>query len=281
MSAQSGLLVLGIVLAKFLNPTILGQYGVGIVALIFIQSTAGLGIGRLIAAWRDDPAVIAPTALTISVLAGGIIYGGIYALAPAFTTAMGAPETAAMVRLLALTAVIRGAAAVPWGVLQRRAPTSRIIADHAGNWVGVTLTVGLSVSQFGLISLAVGSIAGCLISTGLLAAMAPEAIRVGFSRNQVSRLLRAALPFAVSGALLCAIGVTDLMVVGHLLQARLLGTYLLALCCASWPVITLSQPVRSMMTVALTRFQRSPKIADSTFRSLVRLLACLTVPAAS
>ena len=278
-SVQFGMLVIVLVLARIVSPDRLGEFGVGIVALIAIRSLAGLGMGDAIADWHGDPAELTPTAMTMSLLASGVVGMVWYVAAPAFATAMGAPEAAHVLRLLALTAVISGAAVVPRAMLQRRAPGSRAIIDQAGNWLGAAVTVGLAVGRFGLSSLAAGAIAGCALSVVLFAAFTPKALRVGFGRQQAAELLRPALSSALSTGLVCAIMIADLVTVGLVLHVQKLGLYLLALCCASWPVTTLSHPVYDMAAASLARFRRSPKIASSIFRSSARLLASVVVPA--
>jgi PST family polysaccharide transporter len=278
LSASFGALLIVLVLARMVSPPDLGVFGVSFVAFLAVRAIAGLGIGRAIAGCRVDPEEIAPTGMTISVAVGVLVCAGLYVAAPAFAAFMGAPPAASAVRLLGLTAVITGITAVPRGMLQRRAPGSRVMVDQAGNWIGAAVTLGLVAGRFGVTSLALGALAGSLTSAGLFVALAPGSVRIGLSRRHAADLLRAALPFAVSSALMCAVATADLVVVGHLLRARPLGLYLLALCCASWPINMLSQPVRDMMPGALARFQRSPKLAASVFRSSARLLAWVTVP---
>ena len=278
-SVQFGALVIVLVLARIVSPGTLGVFGVGIVALIAIRSLAGFGVGGAIADWQGDPAELTPTAMTISVLASGVVGVVWYVAAPAFAAAMGAPEAAHMLRLLALTAVICGVAAVPRAMLQRRAPDSRIFIDQTGNWLGAAVTVGLACARFGLPSLAVGAIAGCALPAVLFVAWTPKAVRAGFRPRQAAELLRPALSSALSAGLVCAIMIADLVVVGVVLHVQRLGLYLLALCVASWPVTTLAHPVNDMAVASLARFRRSPKIAGSIFRSSARLLASVVVPA--
>jgi O-antigen/teichoic acid export membrane protein len=278
VSARFGTVVIVLALARMVPPSDLGAFAVAIVALLVVRAVAGLGVSRAIEEWRGDPQEIAPTAMTISLAAGLASYVGCYVAAPAFAAAMGAPAAARAVRLLVLSTVICGAAAGPRGVLQRRAPRSRVMVDQAGNWVGVAVTVALAAARLGPMSLALGAIAGSLLSAGLFAGLAPGSVRIGFSRHMAAELLRAALPFAASSTLICAITSADLVVIGRLLHPRLLGFYVLALCCASWPAALLSQPVRQAAPAALARFRRSPKIAGSVFASSARLLASLTLP---
>jgi O-antigen/teichoic acid export membrane protein len=277
-SAHSGVLVMGLVLARWTSPVGLGEFGVGVVALILIRGTAGLGMGSVIAGWRGDPAEIAPTAMAISLGIGGAVSAAVYAAAHAFAAEMSAPGAAGMVRLLAPSALICGAAVVPRSMMRRRTPNFCAVIDQVGNWSCVAVTIGLTARGFGPASLAVGAMAGCLFSGGLFIVMAPKAARVSLNRRRTTELLRSLPLPATSKALMCVTAVADLVVVGHLLHARMLGLYLLALCCASWPIGVLSQQISDMTAVSLARFARSPKIAGSIFRSSARLLACVVMP---
>jgi O-antigen/teichoic acid export membrane protein len=278
-SGYFGTLVTGLLLARMMGPAELGVFGISVVSLVVARSIAGLGMSRAIAGWHGDPGEILPTAMTISLVAGIAVYAGCYAGAPALSAAMGAPGAASPVRLLSLSVIIGGAVVGPRGTLQRRAPGSRVMVDQVGNCLAVTVSIALTAAGFGLMSFAVGQTVGCLVSAGLLVALAPRSFRFGFRRHQSAGLLGAALPFAASSVLICAITSVGLIVVGVLLHPRLLGLYVLALCCASWPATVLSNPVGEMAAPALARFRRSPEVAGSVFTASVRLIASLTLPA--
>ena len=278
LSVHSGALVIVLALARIVSPVSLGEFAVGIVELIAIRSLAGLGVGDAVVEWSGDPSDVAPTAMTISLVVGVMVGTVSYVAAPLLAGAIGAPEAAHMTRLLAVAAVICGVAVVPRAMVQRRAPSSRIIVDETGNWLGVVVTVGLAAAGFGLPSLAVGAIAGCLVSTGLFVVMTPKAVRVGFSFQRAAEMLHPASSSGLAEAVVCAVAITDLIVVGVVLHARMLGLYVLALCCASWPISTLSRPVHDMAVASLARFRESPKLSGSIFRSSARLLASVVVP---
>jgi O-antigen/teichoic acid export membrane protein len=278
VSPRSGTLLIGLVLARLVRPAELGALGVTIVMMLAMRSLAGLGITRAIALRESEPGEIAPSAMTISLMASIAVSAGGYLAAPAVCAVMGAPAAISVIRVLALSVVITGAAAGPRGVLQRRAPGRRALVDQLENWVGVAVTIGLAAARFGLMSVAIGRIAGSLIGAALFIALAPDSVRIGFRRNQAALLLRAGLPSAAFGLTTWAITSADLITVGVRLHASSLGFYFLALCCASWPVITFTQPIRDMASASFAHFRRGPRIASSAFMSSASLLASLTVP---
>ena len=107
-------------------------------------------------------------------------------------------------------------------------------------------TIGLAVTGHGLMSIAVGSLAGSAVSAAACIMFAPQGLRIGFSRSGAGVVLRAGLPLAASSLLFFAATNADLVLIGHLLPAASLGFYLLAVSVASWPVDLFWQPVRGV-----------------------------------
>jgi O-antigen/teichoic acid export membrane protein len=278
-SARFGTLVIGLALARMMTPRDFGAFGVVVIALLGVQSVGQLGAGSVLALWRGSPGEIAPTVTAISIASSAAIYGACYAGAPAFAATLGAPAAAHVIRLVALNVLISGAVAAPRGMLQRRAPRLSVMVDQVDNWLGVLVTIALVTTGHGLISLAVGRIAGGLVAAIIFAAFSPRSLRVGFNRAEAGAVFQIALPFAASGALAFGITNVDQIVVGHVLHAPDLGFYLLALCCATWPATMFSQPVRDAAPVAFARFRRGPQVVGSAFMSSANLLASMTLPA--
>lgn len=278
VSARFGALVIGLVLARRMSPSDFGAFGVTIVALLAVQSIVGLGMARALAQWRGKPDEIAPTAMTISLVLGLAVAGGTYLAAPAFAAALGAPTATSVIRLLTVSIVISSVAVVPRGILQRKAPGRRVLVDRIDDWTGVALTIGLAEYRFGLVSVALGRAAGSLVGAVLFIVLAPRSVRIGCNPRVLGPLLKASVPFAFSSAVLMAIANADQVIIGRLRPGPSLGFYVLAFCCASWPITMFSQPVRDMAPAAFVRFRKAPRVTASAFTSLATMLACATLP---
>ena len=278
VSARSGTLVIGLVLARMLTPREFGAFGVVVVALLGAQSIGQLGAGSALTLWRTAPEDVAPTVTTVALASSAAVYAAVYAGAPALAATMGTPSAAQVIRVAAVSVLVSGLVTAPRAMLQRRAPWLRVMIEQVDNWIGVAVTVGLVATGHGLMGFAVGRIAGSLVSAALFIAFSPRAMRIGLRRGRVRAVLHVALPFAASGLLAFAITNVDQIVVGQLLHPADLGYYVLALCLASWPVTVLSQPVRDAAPVAFARFRRGPQIVGSAFMSSANLLAALTLP---
>lgn len=277
-AARSGTLVIGLVLAAVMGPQEFGSFGVVVLALLAAQSINQLGVGHALACWRPATTEIAPEAATVSLASSVAVYAASYLAAPRLAASMGTPAASVVIRLVTATVLINGVCTVSRAMLQRRAPWLHAMVQQMDNWIGVAVTIGLALAGHGLMSFAIGRIAGSVASGALCIALSPAGVRLGVRPGAARGLLRVALPFAGSGLLAFAISNVDQIIVGRMLHARDLGYYLLALCLATWPVTVLSKPVRDAAPTAFTRFRGGPQLAGSAFVSSANLLAAVTLP---
>lgn len=277
--SRFGTLAIGIVLARLLGPAQFGTFAVATVALVAVLSFNELGVSLAIVRWTGDPKVIAPTVTTISVVSSAVLTVGAVLAAPAFASAMGDPGATDVVRLMMLCILINGIVATPAALLQREfLQGKRMVIDQVNVWVGALLSVVLVVAGMGAMSLALGRLAGAALSGVLFLRYSPLPVRFGFDRGQARRLVRFGLPLAGSSVIVFAVGYADQLVAGSVLGATALGYYVLAFNLASWPVSMFSQPLRSVAPAAFARLQHDRLAMTGALRSLVGLLAAVTVP---
>ncbi|HEY4854773.1 MAG TPA: oligosaccharide flippase family protein, partial [Streptosporangiaceae bacterium] len=274
-----GTMGVGIVLARLLGPHAFGTYAVAWVALLAVLSFNDLSVGLAIVRWPGDPAEIAPTVATISVVSSVAVYVGCFVGAPAYTAAMGAPAATGVIRVLALSVILDGVTATPVALLERHFRQDRkMIADQVNNWLGAAVSVGLAWAGLGAMSLALGRITGAVAACGLYVAFAPEPLRFGFDRARARALLRYGTPLAGSAIIVFAVTNVDQLVVGRMLGATALGFYVLAANLAAWPVTIFSRPVRSVAPATFSRLQHDQTAMRRGFLSAAALLGAVTLP---
>ena len=165
VSARSGTLVIGLVLARMMSPREFGTFGVVVVALLGAQSIGQLGAGSALALWRTAPEDIAPTVTTVSLTASAAVYAACYADGARAAPPPWAPRRAApVIRVVMLSIAVSGLVTAPRAMLQRRAPWLRVMIEQVDNWIGVAVTIGLVATGHGLMSFAVGRIAGSVVA---------------------------------------------------------------------------------------------------------------------
>jgi PST family polysaccharide transporter len=277
--ARIGTLAIGVLLARLLGPHAFGTFAVALVAMLAVLSFNELGVSLAIVRWQGDPAEIAPTVTTLSLLSSTIIYIGCFFGAPAFSSAMGAPAATNVIRVLALNVIVDGVVATPAALLQRYFRQDRkMIADQVNNWLGAAISIALAASGFGALSLAIGRMAGAVAAGVLFIAFSPLPFRLGFDRAKARALLRFGMPLAGASIIVFAVTNVDQLVVGHVLGATALGFYVLAFNLASWPVNIFSQPVRSVAPAVFSRLQHDPAAMRAGFLSTTGALGSVTLP---
>lgn len=277
--SRLGTLGVGIVLARLLGPQAFGTYAVAFVALAAVLSFNELGVSLAIVRWQGDPRAIAPTVTTISVFSSIVIFVAGYFAAGPFAEAMGDPGAKDVVRLLLVSVLVNGAVTTPAAGLQREfRQGTRMIIDQVNVWVGAVISVALAVAGMGAMSLAIGRIAGTVISAGMFVAYSPFPYRLGWDRAHVRPLLRFGLPLAGASLIVFAVGYADQLIVGHILGATMLGFYVLAFNLASWPVSMFSQPLRSVAPAVFSHLQHAPGEMSAAFLGFFRILMAVAVP---
>lgn len=277
--ARFGTLAIGIVLARLLGPEEFGTFAVALVALMAVLAFNELGVSLAIVRWESDPAEIAPTVATISTVASVVVTLGAMAAAPSFAGAMGAPEAAPLVRLLALCVVINGLVATPAALMQRAfRQDQRMVVDQVNVWLGAGVSLAMAVAGQGAESLVVGRLVGAVVSGLLFLRFSPLPLRFGFDRRCASRLLGFGLPLAGASVVVFLVGFLDQVVVGSVLGPVQLGYYVLAVNLASWPVMLFSQPLRSVAPALFARMQHDPDELRGAFGRVLRPVAVVGLP---
>jgi PST family polysaccharide transporter len=277
--SKVGTLGIGIVLARVLGPESFGTFAVALVALMAVLSFNELGVSLAIVRWPGDPSRIVPTVNTISVAGSGLFCAGAFLAAPAFTAAMGDPGATDVVRILILSVFVNGVVASPAALLQRDfREKTRLGIDQVNVWTGAVLSVILALAGMGAMALAVGRVAGSLISGAMFLAASPLPYRFGLDRAHVAPLLRFGLPLAGTSIIFFAVGYADQLTAGAVLGSAALGFYVLAFNLSNWPVSILAQPLRRVAPAAFSSLQQDKQAMNSAFVSVVAVLAAVTLP---
>lgn len=277
--SRLGTLGIGIVLARVLGPESFGTFAIALVALMAVLSFNELGVSLAIVRWPEDPAKIVPTVNTISVLGSAVFCTAAFFAAPLFTAAMGDPEATDVVRVLITSVFINGVVASSAALLQRDfREKTRLGIDQVNVWVGAILSVVLAVAGMGAMALAVGRVAGSLLSGAMFLAASPLPYRFGLDRSLVGPLLRFGTPLAGTSIVFFVIGYADQLTAGAILGSTALGLYVLAFNLSSWPVSLLAQPLRRVAPAAFSALQHDRSAMNDALVSMVAVLAAVALP---
>lgn len=278
--ARFGTLGIGIVLARLLGPESYGSFAVAMVALLAVLTINELGVSLAIVRWPEEPARIAPTVTTISILSSAVICVAGLAVAPWFADRMGDPGATDVVRVMVCCVLVSGVVATPAALMQRAFDQkTKMLIDQVNVWVGAIVSICLVWAGVGAMSLAVGRLAGTVAGGLLFVLKSPLPLRLGLDRSVLMPLLRFGLPLAGTSIIVFCVGYLDQLVTGSTLGSVMLGMYVLAFNLSNWPVTMFSQPLRSVAPVVLARLQHDPEKMRSTVTALIGVTTCVVFPA--
>ncbi len=272
--------VSGIILARILAPDDFGAYAAAIAIVNILFGWNDLGMLLALVRWQGDLKVAARTAMTLSLVPSVGIYVVCFLAAPAFADVMNSPRSAGILRLIALTVVLDGAVAVPQGLLVRSIAQKRMaFIEFTAVPVNVCITVTLAVAGVGPWSLAIGQVAGNLVSAVLLTAAAPFRVRPGFDPKVARSMLSFGVPLAFTSLVEYMLLNADYVIVGSLLGPVALGFYLIAYNVSNWPVNLLSDAIRRVSIAGFAHLSKDDEVAARrNFNRTYALLLTVTLP---
>lgn len=274
---RAGTFAVGIVLARILTPEAFGTYAVALTVQAILMTVADFGLSSDLIR-STEPERKAPTVAVLGLVTGGVLTAIMVLTAPLVASALGSPQAAPVIAVLAVTLVLAGAGVVPFAMLQRRFDQRRIfviaVVDFA---VSTAVTLVLLVLGTGVMALAVGRLAAHSVTLVLQFAFAKVRPRWHVDRELVRPILGFGVPVAAANLLSWGLLNIDNVVIVRLLGPVALGFYVLAFNISSWPMSAIGQVVRS---VALPAFSRADAQHDTgTLSRAVALAWTVALPA--
>ncbi len=238
-----GQLAVGIFAARVLAQHDFGIFAVALVVYAIAVNVSDVGVGSAIVREHDRLDELAPTAVTLSV-AGSAVLAGIMALAAGpLAQALGAPESASAIQVLALVVLLAGPSAVPSALLTRNFRQDLRFRADAANFIAANAAmIPMALAGWGPMALAWSRVIGQVVSVAVLLMLSPRRYAPRFDRRVAGELVRFGLP--LMGANLAGFGLSnaDSVTISRVNGATPLGTYTLANNVASWPQ-GLMQPI--------------------------------------
>ena len=129
------------VVARIIAPDELGVYAIAIAVYGFIVCVGALGVGAAIGRTDLDVDKLAPTVTTLAAVGGCATAALMAVLAGPFASALGVPEAAGAIRILAIAVALQGLFVVPTGQNQREFRQSVVFRGNAIGLVGSSATL--------------------------------------------------------------------------------------------------------------------------------------------
>ncbi len=270
----TGILITAVV-AHILDPRDFGVFAVALTAYTIVSSIGELGVSSCLIRADLNIDSLAPTMASISMTTSVILAFVMTVFATPIAIALGSADAAGPIRVMALTVIIVGVFAVPSAQLVRDFKQDKIFLASVISFIPSTAALLLlAKSGSGAMAFAWSRVIGQLVSGFVVALSTSKTYWPGAARSALSLLFRFGLPLAGANFVNYILLNVDYALIGHLVGAVALGTYLLAFNVASWPASLLGSVINN---VSMPAFSRVKHDADLLKDSIVRALRALSL----
>lgn len=261
-----------LVVARLVGARELGVMGMGLLTLGAVDALTATGVEVALVSQRGDIERDLDGVFAIQAARGALITVLLWAAAPLAAAFFGTPGAAAVVRALAVTALLKGLSNPAVLVLVKRIEFRRLFWWSLPEVLtGFAVAVGLAIVRRDVWALVAGAVAAQAAATLASYAMLPRRPRLRVARGGVRRLLGYGRWVSGARALAWVSLSADNAVVGRLLGASALGVYQLAFRVGEMGVVTFTRAVVQVALPALTELRGSAQLGRG-FRALFRVV---------
>ncbi len=277
--SKSSTLIMTVILARLLTPSEFGLFALALVVVNLFDYVKDLGVGAALVQSKRDWGRIAPTGLTLSVAFGLLAGGGLALAADAAAGALGHPDLAPLVRVLAVALGISALSTVPAALLRRNLDfRQRLLPEFAGAVAKTALSVGLALTGHGVWSLVYGQLAAVLVTTALYWLVAGARPRFGLDREATRGLVGFGLPVTAVTLVAFAIYNVANLIVGIRLGDAELGLFSLAYRLPELIVLNLCIVVSDVVFSAMSRLQDDRAQLTRYYTGVLTAIVAVTAP---
>ena len=268
-----------IVVARILLPSDYGLYGMATIYLGLVALISEFGLGQAVLTLREMSARQVAQINSLSLAAGGLLFGISCALADPLGKFFHSPKLPPVVMVMSLSFLISGAQVVPDALLQRDL-RFKLLASFATARAlvqsGTTVVLALLGSNYW--SLALGSLAGAAVATAMAVIARPH-----FLAWPRMKEIKRALGFSgdVLGTQVAwyAYANSDFLVAGRVLGQAPLGAYTIAWTIASTPVEKITNMIMRVTPAFFSAVQDDKPHLRRYLLGITDGLSLLTFPA--
>jgi lipopolysaccharide exporter len=267
------------VIAHILNRLDFGVFAIAMTVNGLVLAVGELGLGSCLVRADLDIDALAPTMVTVSVVTNTIQAAAMAAFAGPIGGALGSAKAADSIRILALGMFVGSIFSVPNCQLVRDFRQNRIFLAQAVAFVPSTAvlfvlaSLGSGPTAFAWSMLASQLAYGCVVLASVKKLYLPR-----FARSALHILIRSGLPLGAANIVNYVLLNADYALLGHLMGAVALGTYVLAFNVASWPASLLGNMINNVSMPAFSRIKHDPDLLRNAAARALRSLSLVVLP---
>lgn len=272
-------LVYTAVMSRTLEPQAFGLVAGAMIGLRFVSFFARFGVGNAIVQRESLEPEDIRVAITLSALLGGLMTLVSVASSPVIAAILSQPESATVMRWLALGLTIAGFSSVPEALLRRQMRFKAHSVSSATSFAFGYLVVGIggALSGWGVWSLVAASLAQPMLFWLLTLVLVRPPTRPLLERARVRWILRFGGAVSLTGFLEAMGSALDTLAVGRWLGAASLGQYTRGTFMVQLPVEQLSTAASRVLLPGLSQVQSHKERFERGVVSSLGVLACVVV----
>lgn len=267
------------VVARLLTPADFGVFALALAAYMVVSSLAELGLGSVITRSPEEPDATAPTVTTLAIAVSAALSIVLLIGAAPLASLVGSPSAAGPLRILSLSLFMTGVFAVP---------TSQLAREFRQDWIFFATLVGFVPGNAVLIVFALhgggaeafawSRVVGQLV-TGLVAIYGLRRVYLpGFDRRLVSGMLLFGIPLCLANLVNWTLLNADYVIVGRLLTATAVGTYMVAFTVAGWSTAILGPVLNSVVVPGFARVGSDRQARAAALGNSMQIVALVAFP---
>jgi len=265
--------------ARILTPHDFGVFAVANTVFMIVSAFGEFGIASCIARADLKVGEIAPTMTSVAIGTSLAIAAAMDFFAEPIATALGAPDGAGPVRIMAIVMVISGVLSVPTAQCIREFKQGSIfLANVIAFFTGMIVLVVLAKTGGGATAFAWSRVAGQLTAAIVIFIATPRFYLFGMSRKALSVLFKFGFPLAVANFVSYILQNVDYALIGHFMGAVELGTYVIAFNSASWSSALLLNVLTMVAMPAFSRVKHDSELLLGAMADGVRAVMLVAAP---
>lgn len=277
-----GNVLMMVIVARIISPAELGVYALAIAVYGFVVCLAAWGVCSAIGRSDLDADELGSTVTTFALCSSLLTAGMMVAFAGWLASALGVPEAATPIRILAITVFFTGLFAVPTGQNQRAFRQDVVFRADMIAFVAMNAALLLLVQVIpGAEAFAWSRVVGHLIVGVVVTCSLDKRYRPGWRRRYILPLLRFGVPAALGSVLAELVRNIDYVIIGREMTTADLGSYMLAFNVASWPTAVLGAVVAQIVLPAFSAVRRDGGDLRLTVARSVRSVGLVACPIAA
>lgn len=278
-SRQLVLILTTVILARLLDPTHFGIFGMVNIVIGFAGIFRNLGTSAAIIQSRDLPDLLVMSLFWVNVAFGLLVFGVLFFVAPLVSSFFNEPQVTLILQVLSVGFFISGCSVLNQGILERNLSFKKLaLVEMSATVLGAIVGITAALLGFGVWSLVFQNLAITFLLTLLLWIVSPIRLTMNFSTTQLRSVLKFSLNLTGFNFVNYFIRNADYLLIGKFLGAEALGFYTLAYRIMLYPLQSISLVLGRVMFPFFSRLQDDDQQFRNSYLSLVGAIALITFP---